>query len=551
MNNQPYLDLSSKIVHDCLFKVAERVLPRILTQVCRDPNSPFYGCADRNWWHYKIRDFPSIILQQAGAVLWAARGDGILIKKSRISKALITASCQFWNDRATRFRAFEEYYPWEEGYPPLAFSTLSVARLVGEGVVKLDCVREGLNVASQQLSHRFEPNAANQQVAGLAALSWVRRILPECISDEAWESLLLRTLALQDSEGWYHEYGGPDLGYLSVTIDCLWDAYDACKDNRLLLSAVKSFEFIEKMTANTGGHSIGMHNSRNTDYIVPYGIARFVALKEMPSINLRALKLLQDIFSTSDQGDHFLSAVDDRYWCHYIGLSVMRSIQCLSAAKLIKRDTKFLKKMDESVYFPSSGYIWGNFDGIKISVLISTKKGGNLTAFCPDGRFSDFGWVVSSGNKEYVTHWWSEEWKKEFNKGEVDESCWVISGYFVVHKEIESTPFKHLILRLGSMLLGHRLISILKSKLIFKKKGSSIGFKRRVSVQNNVVQVTDHIDNLISGSKVIRAPRSSKRHVASADSFHSEDFSMNNGFRFEEVREQGSKSITIKTDYYF
>ena len=46
------------------------LLPRILTQVCRDKFSPLYGSFDRNWWHYKIRDFSSIILQQGGYSLY-------------------------------------------------------------------------------------------------------------------------------------------------------------------------------------------------------------------------------------------------------------------------------------------------------------------------------------------------------------------------------------------------------------------------------------------------------------------------------------------------
>ncbi len=44
-------------------------LPRVLTQIDRDPDSPTYGCCDRNYWHYKIRDFSSAILQQSGLVL--------------------------------------------------------------------------------------------------------------------------------------------------------------------------------------------------------------------------------------------------------------------------------------------------------------------------------------------------------------------------------------------------------------------------------------------------------------------------------------------------
>ena len=50
----------------------ERLLgnvPRILSQLDRDPDSPTFGCFDRNYWHYKMRDFSSIVLQQGMLVL--------------------------------------------------------------------------------------------------------------------------------------------------------------------------------------------------------------------------------------------------------------------------------------------------------------------------------------------------------------------------------------------------------------------------------------------------------------------------------------------------
>lgn len=39
-------------------------LPKILTQLDRNPHSPTYGCFDRNFWHYKIIDFPSGMSQE-------------------------------------------------------------------------------------------------------------------------------------------------------------------------------------------------------------------------------------------------------------------------------------------------------------------------------------------------------------------------------------------------------------------------------------------------------------------------------------------------------
>ena len=159
-------------VKESLENVARRELPRILTQFCRDPNNQAYGCVDRNWWHYKIRDFPSIILQQAALSIHSARQLNTEDKDSFAN--LIEASIIFWNKRAIKYGAFEEYYPWEKGYPPLAFSTLAIMILIKERSLNPALVKGGVTKAAQQLKKRFENEAANQQIAGLAALAHKR-----------------------------------------------------------------------------------------------------------------------------------------------------------------------------------------------------------------------------------------------------------------------------------------------------------------------------------------------------------------------------------------
>lgn len=72
MNRIQYRKNNLYLVKQTLEYVARRELPRILTQFCRDPNNKAFGCVDRNWWHYKIRDFPSIILQQAALTIHIA-----------------------------------------------------------------------------------------------------------------------------------------------------------------------------------------------------------------------------------------------------------------------------------------------------------------------------------------------------------------------------------------------------------------------------------------------------------------------------------------------
>ncbi len=529
---------------DALTSVAERMMPRILSQICRDENSPFFGCADRNWWHYKIRDFPSIILQQSGATLYAAqRLKSLEGHKGKLSK-LTNASCIFWNERAIKFRSFEEYYPWEEGYPPLAFSSLSTVRMVAEGAISIDCVSPGLKVASNQLLSRFELQASNQQVAGLAALSWIHKISPNLVSFSDIDSLIEKTLKLQSSEGWFQEYGGPDMGYLSVTIDCLWDAFDATGDPRLMQSAEKALCFLDKMTCSAGGKTIGMHNSRNTDYIVPYGITRFLDDSNSIDSQRKSLRILKNIFTNSDGNSHFFSSVDDRYWCHYIGLSVVRSIQSLSDVNLNTSIKLESNKKDVDIHFPSSGYVLNTLNGGQSKVLISMKKGGIFTVVSNSSSYSDFGWIVECKNKDYVSHWWSNDWKVE----KKEEYC-VITGYLFSHTEIQSNPLNHFLLRVSSFFIGRRLIGLLKQKFIFKKRRNTIGFSREIFIDPNSIEVIDKFNQLPSNFSFKRAPRRSKRHVASADSFHFEDLSIGNCM-VEEKRDITNNNAIITTKYF-
>ena len=130
--------------------LAAQTLPRILSQIGRDENVPDYGCCDRNHHHYKIRDFSSIIIQQAGYAAWCA---SLLPENAHIADGLrrtARATCLYWNKRAQKFRAFEEYYPWEEGYPPVAFSTLAVAKLALAGIVDPQTIYPGLRKAAHQ-----------------------------------------------------------------------------------------------------------------------------------------------------------------------------------------------------------------------------------------------------------------------------------------------------------------------------------------------------------------------------------------------------------------
>ncbi|HLB42253.1 MAG TPA: hypothetical protein VJN02_05280 [Gammaproteobacteria bacterium] len=515
------------------------LLPRILTHVCRDETSFAYGSFDRDYWHYKIRDFSSVILQQGGYALYIAGQHPHFYANKGELNTLAKASCLFWLKRATAFRAFEEYYPWEEGYPPLAFSTLAVVKLIDAGIVQANKMFAGIAVSTKQLIKRFEAGAANQQIAGLAALAWIKKLYPDLITHQQFEKQVLNSLDLQRDEGWFMEYGGPDLGYLSVTLDCLWDLYDATGDKRFLLAANKALLFLSECVL-MGEGSLGMCQARNTDYIVPYGIIRFI--KACDDHAQLASEVFLTLFLSINKPHHFLYAIDERYLLHYIGHSFFRALLLLTDIHHLPSGKATY--LTERLYQQAGIYLTKT-DSHSFSLALN--KGGVFLIKTGDRYAADYGWIVKSSGFLWITHWWLSnglKWKKESNR-------FLIDCYLVRHKEIHGTPLKHTALRILSFLLGSYLIRQLKKRFIFSKKSSHLYFHREIICCNKEFIVKDTIDKLPKNAKIIRAGRSSKRHVASSDNFHLEDLALIQGIKRMESIDQVKGQFIAETRYIF
>ena len=346
-----------------------------------------------------------------------------------------------------------------------------------------------------------------------------------------------RTLALQTEEGWYWEYDGPDAGYLSVTIDCLWDLFDATGDADFRTSADRALDFLHRAIA-IPGRAPGMLNARNTDYVVPYGIARYLndgtdAQKD------EAAALMRTLYSGVASPSHFFRAVDDRYLCHYIGHSIARAIPELDKAQPLRAPAPAERAPFD---LPLAGYVFRpGADGAP-DLFLALKKGGCLRASLGDASALDFGWIVKTGRKQFVTHWWAKDWTVSS-----DDSSWTVRGPLAPHKELDSTPFKHFGLRIVSFLFGKSVIGLLKNVLIFKKTKSPYAFERTVSVEGGAIRIEDRIDGLTGSETVLPAPRASKRHVASADSFHPEDVALARGFSVARETHTGGGSFLATT----
>lgn len=521
-----------------------QLMPRILTQASRDPNSATFGACDRDWWHYRIRDFPSAILQQAAWTIWLAAELPMFAAEREALTRWAVAGCRFWNQRAVRFGAFEEYYPWERGYPVAAFSARAVLKLLEAGVVKADDLRAGVAVAAEQLLRRFETEAANQQVAGLAALALIRKYFPELVPAGELATQIDRTLALQHAEGWFEEYGGPDLAYLSVALDALWDLADVTGEGRFRAAAGRALCFMHLQVAAIGA-SVGMCNARNTDYVLPYGIVRFLRDGNREEQGLAAF-LFTTLYGNIDNPEHFLHAVDDRYLCHYTGHSLLRAwhfVRQLDVAALpvpvpLPEGERLLDGAGQVVRLGGTG---------GLSVILALRKGGVFSARLGAQRCADFGWIVRRGGAQFVTHWWGSNWTWR----RAEDGSWVISGHLAPHRETLSNPWNHLALRAASFVCGEQLIPWLKSALIFKRRQSPLYFERQVTLTGRAIVVRDELRGLTPGAEVLVAPRASKRHVSSADGFQHEDLKLAQGVDVVHDARRNGDVFRAETIYTF
>ena len=229
-------------------KFVLHIIPRILTNLDRDEDSPTYGCMDRNFWHYKVHDYSSALLQQSMITL------ALIYKKDfysnpyygkEIIKNYAIACLDFCTQIQHKDGSFDEYWAGERSIPSTAFTLYAIcetSEILGYLPERLIiCIKN----AVEFLEKHTETGALNQEVASVTAIRYASGILDEGHSKEIAERKFCSLLEKQKKEGWFEEYNGLDVGYLTVNLDYMVRYYELSKDERALSSAKKMLEIIK------------------------------------------------------------------------------------------------------------------------------------------------------------------------------------------------------------------------------------------------------------------------------------------------------------------
>ena len=295
---------------DLFAREAIAQIPKLLTLLDRNPHSPTYGCFDRNFWQYKIIDFPSGMAQEFVWPLALAYSTDLPENDFYQQPTLRT-----WSEAGILYAAAsahpdgscDDYFPFERAGGAAAFSLLACLesyRLLGlENPIALRFFQKRCDWLAH---HRESGRLTNHQALIALALELASRLLQTDRWQGAIEERLKLVLSWQNPEGWFQEYEGCDPGYHTLTISCLAWLYDL-KPSNALKDAIAKAVILASQFIHPDGSYGGEYTSRNTYNFFPHGFERVGRwLPEALSINDRFLIGLHNGLGACYADDHII-----------------------------------------------------------------------------------------------------------------------------------------------------------------------------------------------------------------------------------------------------
>ncbi len=254
----------------------------MLGLIDRETGSPTFGCGDRYYWHYKLIDFPNVRFQEAClplALLHENRlGDDRYYQNSNIKK-WVAGLIDFWFRIQRKNGSFDEAYPHENSFCATSFSAWAVSESM---LLMKDICSLKVGKAGDWLLKNQNVKVANQMAAAALALRNIYELTGDSRYAEGADEKIGLLLSSQTSDGFFPEYGGYDIGYLSVTLSLLAQYGRRSKDKRLTDSLRQAANFLESFLDGNGDFD-DSRTSRRTKFIYPSGL-RILGSKAVPAL---------------------------------------------------------------------------------------------------------------------------------------------------------------------------------------------------------------------------------------------------------------------------
>jgi len=264
--------------HQVFLSEAISIVPRVLGLCDRQSESSTFGCCDRNYWHYRLIDFPNARLQEAGLLMALAASANVNNNPYFGQQSLsdwARAAWRHWLCRRNRDGSVAEAYPGERSYCATAFGAaalMETVRLLGGSDAwseELNQVHTTLNWLAANEAHE----TANQAAASLWALAGYAHLSDRQDARSWTDRRREEILSMAGPRGVLLEYGGFDAGYQSISMAAIARTVRWRNNDDKLEALLRQGEALLGEHMGINGDSDPQKNSRYTQYIYPSALA--------------------------------------------------------------------------------------------------------------------------------------------------------------------------------------------------------------------------------------------------------------------------------------
>ncbi len=462
-------------------KIALDEIPKLLTLQDRNRHSPTYGCFDRNYWHYKVIDFPSGMSQEFVWPLALATVidlDGNPWFQNESIREYVRAGILFAARSRHADGACDDYFPNEQALGATAFSLLACAEACSIIGFQADEALQFIRRSARWLANRNEHGRLTNHHALVAlGLDIAGQLLKTNEFAGPRDASLSHVLSWQNREGWFPEYDGFDPGYDTLTLSCLARLQLSNPSQRLADAISSSVRLLANFIHPDGSFG-GEYGSRNTSNYFPHGFELAGQwLPEALSVNDRFLAGL-----ARQRGACYS---DDRIIGHH-------AWNYLLAAR------DFVADRPQSSTAPN-GRVELKEGGMVVDrrptrhLFLSLTKGGTLKLFSSEQLLlSDTGVSIRLGNGRVAVTHLAGDYERIVEADRI-----VVRGRMGWARHEQMTPLRLLLLRTINLTIGKVapdfVRSLLQKRLITGKEHAPFQFERTLEWTGDQWKITDRI----------------------------------------------------------
>lgn len=508
-------------------KIALQSSHRVFNLMDRNRFSKTFGCFDKNYWHFKTKDFPSSTHQMG--VEFLARLWNLPYKENAYYKhpqllEWIKASISYTCSLQHKDGSFDEWYPNERGWA--GPSSYVIHSLINAYKIIEDELSDNLKQKSQKCFFKVSEFLLKQKEGAVLTNHFALFLLSlyeiyQTNSDHKlksnFENHLNKLNDFLSEEGWSIEYDGVDFGYNLATLSFLGRLHKLFPDPLLKKYAEKHFDFLSYFFYPDGsfGGSLG---SRETRHLYPYALrywGQIIPIANEIYNHLFHIGAFKNILP-SDQDDHYLFyRLND-----YLEADTIEK----SNSRLEQRSLPWNSKSEFQKYFEEAGIFIkksGNF-----YFLSNLKKGACLELYDIKEKkclLKNNGWVIDLENQSDITNFFIQpgyEIKIKDDEISVSGACAIFrQRYFRV---ITFILFRMILLIIRHYKHAFYLKKIVRNKLILGKKKSKHRFQRVIRFTEEDICIEDFI-HCNSVKKIFYGGYFTMRYVPQSNYFDPSD----------------------------